>query len=194
MKIRVIGRPHLDRLRMQIKLLGVIAAVFVFNASLPSFARAQSNFTKIAPDALIANLYRAQTKVFQPRSRTLLDKYFEKKLADLIWKELLRWQSSGDSDVEDFDYVLYNFGYGEGTVTKFAVGKPTYQDRKAQVNVSYDVVYAPPAVAKRSVSKENIIFLLTEGETGWRISDLKYDGGTKSLVEIYSKDSKERRQ
>jgi hypothetical protein len=80
--------------------------------------------------------------------------------------ELLHWESSGKSELEDFDYVLYNFGYGEGTITKPLIGKPSYEGRKAQVNVAYNVVYAPPAVSKRSVHKETILFLLANGETG----------------------------
>lgn len=150
----------------------------------------------MAPDTLVANLYRQERQVFQQaRSRVLLDKYFDKSLADLTWKELLYWESSGSE--EDFDYVLYNFGYDEGTTTKLVISKPSYQGRKAQVNVSYDVVYAPPAVPKRSVDKETIIFLLAAGETGWRITDIKYDcqfdwclhGVKTSLFEMYSMDS-----
>jgi hypothetical protein len=171
--------------------LVVIAAALLFGASLSFVVRGQSTPTRqIAPDALVANLYRQRARVFQVRSRALLDKHFEKTLADLTWMELLHWESSGNSELEDFDYVLYNFGYGEGTITKPVIGKPSYEGRKAQVNVSYDVVYAPPAVSKRSVHKETIFFLLAAGETGWRITDIKYDGGKKSLFEIYSMDSK----
>ena len=86
--------------------------------------------------------------------------------------------------------MLYNFGYGEGTITKPVIAKPSYEGRKAQVNVSYSIVYAPPTVLKRSVHKETIFFLLAVGETGWRITDIKYDGGKKSLFEMYSMDSK----
>lgn len=170
--------------------LFLISAALLLGASLSFVVRAQSTSTKqMAPDTLVANLYRQQRQVFQQaRSRVLLDKYFDKSLADLTWKELLRWESSESE--EDFDYVLYNFGYGEGTITKLVIGKPSYEGRKAQVNVSYDVVYAPPDVPKRSVYKETIIFLLSAGETGWKITDIKYDGGKKSLFEMYSKDFK----
>ena len=210
MKSKISVRQQLHSV-LKIHMKTLIAAALLLGASLCFVVRAQSTPTKqIVPDALVANLYRqagagvyvdgrkgaagSTDRVFQARSRTLLDKYFEKSLADLIWKALLRWKSSGDSEIEDFDYVLFNFGYGEGTITKFAIGKPSYQSQKAQVDVSYDVVYAPPAVSKRSVHKETIIFLLAAGETGWKVSDIKYDGGKKSLLEIYSKDFKERRK
>jgi hypothetical protein len=173
--------------------LVVIAAALLLGMSLSFVVPAQSPPVKqIAPDALVANLYRQQARVFQARSRALLDKHFEKTLADLTWMELLHWESSGNSELEDFDYVLYNFGYGEGTISKPVIGKPSYEGRKAQVQVSYDVVYAPPAVSKRSVHKETILFLLAAGETGWRITDIKYDGGKKSLFEMYSMNSKAR--
>lgn len=166
----------------------------------------QSSPTKqIAPEVLIANLYRQEEKVFQPRSRALLDKYFEKGLADLIWKQLLAW----DEEL-DFDYVLHDFGGYGGDITSVSkpiIGKPTYDGQNAQVNVSEVVVCAPPVCPKRSVDKYTMIFLLAASETGWRITDIKYDCGfpapstaTKfdgcvrgekiSLSEIYSRDSK----
>ena len=213
MKSIVVRQQMHSVLQMSMKPVGlvVMAAALLLGASSSFVVRAQSiPIKQITPDDLVANLYRqagagvyvdgrkgaagSTNRVFQPRSRVLLDKYFEKSLADLIWKALLRWKSSGDSDIEDFDYVLFNFGSGEGTITKFAIGKPSDQGQKAQVNVSYDVVCAPPECSKKSVNRETIIFLLAAGETGWRITDIKYDGGTKSLVEIYSKDSKERQQ
>jgi hypothetical protein len=105
----------------------------------------------------------------------------------LIWKALLRWESSGNSDIEDFDYVLYNFGYGgDSTFTKPVIGKPSHEGNKAKVNVSYTV--SPNG---GSSFKETIVFLLASGETGWRITDINYDGGKKSLFDIYSKDFKE---
>jgi hypothetical protein len=187
-------------------ILNVIASALILGGNSSFVLQAQSTIKQIAPDALIANLYRqagagvyvdgrkgaagSTNRVFQPRSRALLDKYFEKSLADLIWKALLRWESSGTSDIEDFDYVLFNFGYGEGTITKFAIGKPGYQRKVAQVTVSYDVVCMPPACAEKSVDRDTIIFLMTAGGTGWRITDVKYDGGKTSLFEMYSMDSK----
>ena len=162
----------------------------------PLGVRPRSTSTQqVAPDTLVANLYRQDKQIFQQaRSRVLLDKYFDKSLADLIWKALLRWKSSGDSEIEDFDYVLYNFGNGgDATSTKPVIGKPSFEGRKAQVNVSYTV---SPNGGRRYT--ETIIFLLAGGETGWRITDIKYDcgfdwcvRGTKvSLSEIYSRDSK----
>jgi hypothetical protein len=154
--------------------------------------RPQSTSTQqIAPDTLVANLYRQQERVFQPRSRVLLDKYFERSLADLIWKALLRWESSGDSEIEDFDYVLYNFGQAgnDSTSTKPVTGKPSYEGRKAQVNVSYTTLSAGSPKSMRY--KETIIFLLAAGDAGWKITDIKYDGGKTSLFEMYSKEFKE---
>lgn len=199
---RLLSPPAILRKKIPMKKLRMmaIATTLVFGGSLSFVVRAQSTTTtQVPPDAVIAKLYRQNTLVFQAKSRALLDKYFEKGLADLIWKALLRWESSGDSDVEAFDYVLYNFGYGEGTIRNFVVGKPSYEARNAQVNVSYDVVYVPPAVSKRSVHKETIIFLLATGNAGWRIADIKYDcrsgiglcvDSKTSLFEIYSMDAK----
>jgi len=196
MKSKVMIRQQMHsvlQIHLQPVQLVVIAVALLFGASLSLVVPAQSTPIKqIAPDAVVASLYRQRARVFQARSRELLDKHFEKRLADLTWMELLHWESSGRSEMEDFDDVLYNFGYGEGTITKPVIGKPSFEGRKAQVNVSYSVVYAPPAVSKRSVYKETILFLLADGETGWRIRDIKYEGGKESLFELYSMDSKRR--
>jgi hypothetical protein len=146
---------------------------------------------------VIANLYRPDKQVFQQaRSRVLLDGHFEKGLADLIWKALKRWESSGDSEIEDFDSVLYNFGSAGNdvsSISKPVIGKPTYEGQNAQLIVSHNVVCAPPNCAKRSVQKETIVFQLASNAPGWKITDIKYDGGKTSLRDIYSKDVKRQR-
>ena len=100
----------------KLKLIGIGAALLL-GASLSFVVRAQSPPRKpISPELLVANLYRQQERVFQSRSRALLDKYFDKSLADLTWMELLHWKEREESDGEPFDYVLYNFGYGEANI------------------------------------------------------------------------------
>src|SRR5688500_11189497 len=45
---------------------------------------------KLLPDAVVASLYKQHKKrspFFQTLSRALLDQFFEKDLADLIWKD-----------------------------------------------------------------------------------------------------------
>ncbi len=155
---------------------------------------------QIAPDTLVANLYRqagSPDRVFQTRSRVLLDQYFEKQFADLIRKEVGRPETIEATDEgESFSWFLYpvlgNGGYDE--ISKSVIGKPSYsyQGKKAQVIASYDVVHVgwKPSMPKRSVSKDTIIFLLAAGEAGWKITDIKYDDGKTSLLEEFRKDFK----
>jgi hypothetical protein len=178
-----------------------IATILVLGAGALFVLRAQSSTTQVPPDAVVAKLYRQNNLVFQPKSRALLDRYFEKSFADLIWKELLHYESSGRSEIEDFDPVLY-FGVGNGvsSVSKPVIGKPTYEGQKAQLNVSYTVVCAPPDCEKRSVDKQTTIFLLAATANGWKINDIRYDcrigldglcvDGKTSLFELYNMDAK----
>src|SRR5688572_21873658 len=53
-------------------------------------APAASQTQRISPRTLVSNLYKQhkrQSPFFQTRSRALLDKYFERQLANRIWQE-----------------------------------------------------------------------------------------------------------
>ena len=64
---------------------------------------------RLSPNALVADLYRVHNQkhspYFQTRSRALLYKYFEKGLADMIWKDAVH--SKGEVGAIDGD-PLYN--------------------------------------------------------------------------------------
>src|SRR5437660_7490022 len=74
-----------------IKPILFIAAIF-FGVSVSPALRGQSRLTnRMSPNTLVADLYRQHERkhslFFQTRSRALLYKYFEKNLADMIWKD-----------------------------------------------------------------------------------------------------------
>lgn len=128
--------------------------------------RAASN--RLSPNALVADLYRVHNQkhspFFQTRSRALLSKYFEKGLADMIWKDAVN--SKGEVGAIDGD-PLYNAQ--DMDIKKFAIGEPGYGDGKARVNVTFE----------NFGQKKTIVFILVNGRTGWRINDLDYrDGDT----------------
>jgi len=89
---------------------------------------------RLSPDALVADLYREHnhkhSPFFQTRSRALLYKYFEKHLADMIWKDAVR--SKGEVGAIDGD-PLYDAQDME--IKKFAIEKATFAGGKARVNV-----------------------------------------------------------
>jgi hypothetical protein len=123
---------------------------------------------RLSPKALVADLYRVhnlkRSPFFQTRSRALLDEYFEKGLADLIWKDAVR--SKGEVGALDGD-PLYNAQDFE--ITNFAIGKPSYVEGKAKVVVTFENFGKP----------KTIVFIMVNGRAGWRINDIDWtDGNT----------------
>jgi hypothetical protein len=115
------------------------------------------------PEALIADLYQAhknkRSPFFQRRSRALLDKYFAKSVADLIWKDA--HGPKDDVGVIDGD-PLYDAQDME--IKNFAVGKAEVEGAKAKVNVFFE----------NFGQKKSLVFMLGKGTTGWRINDIDY--------------------
>ena len=128
---------------------------------------------RLSPDALVADLYREHNRkhspFFQTRSRALLYKYFEKNLADMIWKDAVR--SKGEVGAIDGD-PLYDAQDME--IKKFAIDKATFAGGKARVNVRFE----------NFGQKKNIVFVLVNGKTGWRISDIEYGEGRTLVREL----------
>src|SRR4051794_455746 len=92
---------------MKMKSLKLIATLLVCLCATAGWAiQAQSTSgTVTTPEALVSNLYRVQKQnrgpFFQTRSRALINKYFEKDLASLIWTDAVK--SKGEVGVLDGD-------------------------------------------------------------------------------------------
>ena len=134
-----------------------------------SYATAYGQATavkRLSPDALVADLYRVHNRkhspFFQTRSRALLYKYFEKSLADVIWKDAV--SSKGEVGALDGD-PLYDAQDME--IKKFAIGKPSYESGKAKVTVTFENLGQP----------KSFVFALVNGRTGWRINNIEYGEG-----------------
>src|SRR5438067_9339682 len=99
----------------------VVAALLLCVSAVP--AQPKSNAMPTTPDGLVASLYQAHRQkhspFFQTRSRALVYKYFEKLLADLIWKDAVT--SKGEVGVIDGD-PLYDAQ--DTDIKKFAIKKP----------------------------------------------------------------------
>ena len=126
------------------------------------------------PEALIADLYQAHKNkrgpFFQTRSRALVDKYFAKPLAELIWKDART--SKGEVGVIDGD-PLYDAQDME--IKKFAIGKSVSESAtKAKVPVTFENLG----------EKKTITFVLSKGAAGWRIDDIDYGGGRTLVSEF----------
>ena len=84
----------------------------------------------------------------------------------MIWKDAV--SSKGEVGVIDGD-PLYDAQ--DMDIKNFAIGKAVFEDGKARLTVSFD----------NFGEKKSIIFVLVNGRSGWRISDIDYGKG-RTLV------------
>ena len=154
--------------------VGILLFVLLF-ATAGYVPRLSAQKRVVSPEALVADLYkqhnRKRSPFFQKRSRALVNKYFVKSLADLIWKDAITAKEEvgaldGDPlyDAQDMD------------IKNFVVGK-------AAPFSSPDIVEVPVTFDNFN-KKVQITFLLIKTEAGWRISDVRYPAGytLKSLL------------
>jgi hypothetical protein len=149
---------------MKIKITLLIA--FILTITLVGFAQRKKTTAAAAPDAVVKNLYNApgtQNPFFQTKSRALVDKYFTKDFADMIWKDAI--ESNGEVGALGFD-PLYNAQ--DTQITLFKVGKPMYGEGNLDVA---DV----PVTFKNMGKSETILFRLErDARKIWKISDIYY--------------------
>jgi hypothetical protein len=158
-----------------IKLILVIAVMISGLSASAGAAQASKSSRQMSPRELVADLYRQHARrspFFQRRSRALLDKYFARELANLLWQDA---HSSGDEvgaldgdplfNAQDMD--IKNFSIQEG------VGGP----RMVVVPVSFENLG----------QKHEIKFRLFSGGGIWRIANIEYDDGS-TLLDILKRD------
>ena len=158
----------------RIKLILVIAVVMLSGLSV-SAAQGRKSIKQMSPREVVADLYRQhkqRSPFFQRRSRALLDKYFARELANLLWQDA---RSSGDEvgaldgdplfNAQDMD--IKNFSIQEG------IGGP----RMVVVPVTFD----------NFGQKHEIKFRLFSGGGTWRIANIEYDDGS-TLLDILKRD------
>ena len=127
--------------------------------------------------ALVADLYKQhdgkKSPFFQTKNRALVDKYFTKTLADLIWKDAT--SSKGEVGALDGD-PLYNTQ--DPDIKSFAIGKATVTGLVATVPVTFT----------NGGRKEALTFELKQVSGSWKIDNIQYGGGEnlmKWLREAY---------
>lgn len=150
-----------------------LVATLLFGASALT-VRAQSSASKLmSSDALVSDLYKAdkqkRSPFFQTRSRALLYKYFEKSLADMIWKDAVT--SKGEVGAIDGD-PLYDAQ--DMDIKNFMIRKPRYEDGRALVDVTFE----------NFGKKHTITFIVVNGRAGWRIRDIVYSEGRTLSSEL----------
>ena len=146
----------------------LLLVLLVLGTNLSSSAQEGSKAPRrISPDTLVAALYkqhaREQSPFFQTTNRVLVDRYFERDLADLIWKDAI--DANGEVGAIEAD-PLYDAQ--DTDIKKFAVHRPSYADGRATVIVSFE----------NFGQKNELLFLLVSKKADWKIADIKYKNGT----------------
>lgn len=129
--------------------------------------------TTAASDVIVKNLYAAQknpqtSPFFQAKKRALVDKYFTKELAGLLWKDVVGADGVGNLDFDP----LYNAQ--DTRITAFKIGKPDYGEGNLEV--------ADVAVTFKNMGKaETLLFRLEQNAAKiWKIGDIYYPGNKQS--------------
>lgn len=148
--------------------------LLVILTSLSAHATPRVQHTNSA-DSVIRELYRVHNNgrggVFEARGKKYIYKYFDQKLADLIWKNIAE-TPEGEVGNLDFD-PLYNAQ--DTRITNFQIGKAVVQGDQSTVLVSF-----------RNFSQRTTIkFEMLNGKDGWKIRNVIY-GGDSDLIKILS--------
>lgn len=148
-------------------------------AGTPSSGAGESQTS--APEAIVSDLYKQhdakKSPFFQTKNRALVDKYFTKTLADLIWKDAV--SSKGEVGAIDGD-PLYNAQDME--IKNFSIGKGDVKGDAATVAVTFT----------NFDDKKTINFALRQSNGAWKIDNILYGDGDsllKWLKDTYSKNT-----
>jgi hypothetical protein len=157
-----------------IRLLAAVLAAFSAVAS----AGAQAKTTD--PDAIVKALYKAHTAgtgpFHQTQDRALVDKYFHKDLADLIWKDAAI--ANGKVGALEFDPL---YGSEEIQINHFIIMETDWggdkkfgREDEAAVEVTF-----------RNAGKPEMVSFQFERDQSktWKIRDIRYTDG-RMLSEI----------
>ena len=127
------------------------------------------------PDSVVRELYRVHNNgrghVFDAKGKRYIYKFFDQKLADLLWKNITE-TPEGEVGNLDFD-PLYNAQ--DTGITKFLINKPVVNGDGATVLVSF----------RNFGQLTKITFELHKSEAGWKIGNIVY-GNDSDLIKILS--------
>lgn len=123
-----------------------------------------------AAAALVTELYAQHDKglspFFQTEDRARVDKFFEKRTADLIWKDAV--EVNGEVGALGAD-PLYDAQ--DTDIKNLAIGQARLQNGRAEVPVTFE----------NFGKKQNLTFTLVAADGAWKISDIRYPGSYSLL-------------
>lgn len=122
------------------------------------------------PVTVVRNLYTAHKAhrgpFFQTKSRALVDKYFTKSFADLIWKD--RIDAGKEAGYIDFD-PLYNAQ--DIHIKNFKIGKAEPGEGNLKIS------HVPVTFNNMGNATTTVLFHLIQGKGGvWKIDEIFYPG------------------
>ena len=164
---------------MKIKRLFLTALLLTVS----SIGFAQSKTKSAAPDAIVKKLYAAQKSgsgpFFQTKNRAVVDRYFTKKFADLIWKDALA--ARGEVGAIDFDPL---YGSQDPRITDFTIMETGWGGDSKFGGADEAVVQV---TFKDSGAEQMVSFEFKQGkDKNWKIYDIRYRSSGAKLIEILS--------
>ena len=151
-----------------------LVALLVILGSLSSHA-AQRARPANSPDSVIRELYRVHNDgrggVFEAKGKKHIYRFFDQKLADLIWKDITE-TPEGELGNLDFDPL---FNAQDTGITNFQVSKAVVEGDESTVGVNF----------RNFGQRTRIKFEMHNGKEGWKIKNVIY-GEKSDLVTILS--------
>ncbi|MCM3874428.1 MAG: YbjP/YqhG family protein [Pyrinomonadaceae bacterium] len=140
-----------------------------------SAVRGQTSAVLRSPAGVVRDLYRVHNNgrghLFEARGKANLYKFFDKQLADLIWKDI---HETPEGEVGNLGFdPLYNAQDME--ITQFQIGPPVLASDHATVVVSF----------KNFGQLTKIEFRMVKRKQAWKISNVDY-GDDSDLIKILS--------
>lgn len=128
-----------------------------------------------SPDAVVRELYRVHRNgyghIFEKKGKKYQEKFFDQKLAALIWKDLTE-TPEGEIGHIDFDPL---FSAQDMKISRLRIGAPVLEGSRATVPVSFN----------NYDQKVKINFRLVHTKEGWKIENIDY-GDNSDFVKILS--------
>ena len=119
------------------------------------------------PETVVRELYRVHRNgyghVFEKQGRKLQQKFFDQKLAALIWKDITE-TPEGELGNLDFDPL---YSAQDMQIKNFRVGASTIKDDTATVPVTF----------MNYDQRVRLTFRLVNTKQGWKVSNIDYGGG-----------------
>jgi Protein of unknown function (DUF3828) len=157
----------MNRKLMRMLILAAIT-VTVLGISNESFAQGST------PEGLVKTLYKIHAAdwktdndtILNAKSRKILGNYFDKTLADLIWKDI----NAKGNEVGALEFDPFYEGQ-DALIKKLVVGKSKISGNEATVIVTF----------LNFKEKKKLTYKLSKSAAGWRISDILYSDGSRLL-------------